>query len=315
MKDIREALKRFNVGNFRLLLLREGRAGLRQLELRGKPVMIGLVLTVILLPVGLYVSASLLLDTVHSNRVARLQRDNKQLVSVIDEFQRRIESLEREMDVISSLDEDLRAHAKLPAIPSDIRKVGIGGTMSAAASEVDYLLPSADQPLYDLGKSLDILNRGVQLEKISYEEIRSELKNDLVRLNNTPSTIPLAFGTYKYSTSSYGYRTHPVTLEKLDFHPGLDFAVEIGTPVMSTADGKVIATKYDSNLGLYVKIDHGNGFKTIYGHLRKFSVQKGDIVSRNDVIGKSGNSGRSTGAHLHYEVRHYNQRQNPSNYF
>ena len=177
------------------------------------------------------------------------------------------------------------------------------------------LLPSDDQPLYDLGKSLDILNRGLQLEKISYEEIRSELKNDLVRLNNTPSDIPLAFGSYKYSTSSYGYRTHPVTLAKLDFHPGLDFAVEIGTPVMTTADGKVIATKYDTNLGLYVKIDHGNGFKTIYGHLRRFTVEKGDIVSRGDIVGNSGNSGRSTAPHLHYEVRHYNQRQNPSNYF
>ena len=212
MKNIRETLKRLSVGNLRLLILREGRAGLQQLELRGKPVMIGFVLTLILLPLGLYLGASLLLDTVHSNRVARLQRDNGRLVSVIDEFQMRIESLEREMDVLSAMDEDLRAHANLPAIPSDIRKVGIGGAMSAAASEVDYLLPSDDQPLYDLGKSLDILNRGIQLEKISYEEIRSKLKNDLIRLNNTPSSIPLAFGTYKYYTSSYGYRTHPVTL-------------------------------------------------------------------------------------------------------
>ena len=315
IKYIRKTLKRFTSGNFRLLILREGRSGLRQLELGGKPVMIGIALALILLPVGLYLGASLLLDTVHGNRVAKLQRDNERLVSVIDEFQWRIESLEREMDVISAMDEDLRAHAKLPAIPSDIREVGIGGAMSAAASEVDYLLPSDDQPLYDLGKSLDILNRGLQLEKISYEEIRSKLKNDLVRLNNTPSAIPLAAGTYKYQTASYGYRTHPVTLEKLDFHPGLDFAVEIGTPVTTTAGGKVIATKYDTNLGLYVKIDHGNGFKTIYGHLRRFSVEKGDIVQRGDVVGNSGNSGRSTAPHLHYEVRHYNQRQNPSNYF
>ncbi len=313
--NFRKALKRFNVGNVRLLLLREGRAGLRQVELRGKTVMIGLLLAVILLPVGLYFGASLLLDTVHSNRVARLQHDNERLVTVIDEFQMRIETLEREMVIISTMDEDLRAHAKLPAIPSDIRKVGIGGAMSAAASAVDYLLPSKDQPLYDLGKSLDIMNRGIQLEKISYEEIRAELKNDLARLNNTPSSIPLASGTYKYSTSSYGYRTHPVTFEKLDFHPGLDLATEIGTAVMTTADGKVISTKYDANLGLYIKIDHGNGFKTLYGHLRRFAVEKGDIVSRGELIGNSGNSGRSTAPHLHYEVRHYNQHQNPSNYF
>ncbi|MEE9465746.1 MAG: M23 family metallopeptidase, partial [Candidatus Neomarinimicrobiota bacterium] len=211
----------------------------------------------------------------------------------------------------SSMDEDLRLHANLPGIPDAIRQVGIGGSMVEVRTDMDYLLPTLDPDLAGLSETLDALTRGLKLEQISYEELRDNIKNDLARLRRTPSMMPIKNGHY---SSRFGQRRHPYS-RKREFHHGLDISADTGTRVRVTADGKVVSTRFDRNLGLYIKIDHGNGFRTLYGHLRTFNVEPGQIVERGQVIGRSGNTGRSTAPHLHYEVRHYNQPQNPTNYF
>ena len=117
-----------------------------------------------------------------------------------------------------------------------------------------------------------------------------------------------------YLGSGYGYRDDPFT-DKVRFHYGQDFAVNTGTKIYAPADGKV---KFASNQGGYgkvIKIDHGNGNRTINAHLTKNKDKHGSTVKRGDLIGLSGNSGRSAGPHLHYEVHQYGAPQNPLDYF
>ena len=297
--------------NLKLLILHEGRSGLHQFEIHGRRALKLLLAAVVMTPLLLYLGAQLLLETAHSHRVAKLRRDNAALYVLVQDFEQRIGTLEREISVLSDMDEDLRAHANLPSIPDEIRQVGIGGSMEEISSYMDYLLPTSDRGLAALTTKLDALARELQLEQISYEQLRDTIKDDLARLRRTPSIAPIKSGHY---SSRFGQRRHPYS-RKREFHHGLDITADTGTRVHATADGKVLTTRFDRNLGLYIKIDHGNGFKTLYGHLRTFEVEPGQLVKRGELIGRSGNTGRSTAPHLHYEVRHYNRPQNPANYF
>lgn len=115
-----------------------------------------------------------------------------------------------------------------------------------------------------------------------------------------------------YVTSNYGTRIHPVT-KKREIHAGIDFRAAIGTPVYATADGVVDFSMrgYGGGYGNMVKITHAFGFKTIFAHLSKIKVNKGDFVKKGDIIALSGNSGLSSGPHLHYEIRFIGQHLNP----
>ena len=135
--------------------------------------------------------------------------------------------------------------------------------------------------------------------------------SSLEHLNVTPSILPVEGGEF---TSGFGPRIHPIT-GVWEVHKGVDIAVRSGTPVYATADGRVITANMDASLGIYIKIDHGNGVHTVYGHLSQADVGQGQWVTAGEQIGESGNSGRTTSPHLHYEVRVYNQAQNPINYF
>jgi|GEM_PF-357944 len=297
--------------SLKFLVLREGRSGLRQFELSGKAALWGLIALFILTPAVFYFGSQLLLETAYAHRVAKLRKDNAALHRLVERFEDRIAVMQREVGVLSEMDQDLRGHAQMPDINPGIRQVGIGGIMIEVRTDMDYLLPSSDVSLASITERLDALYRSVKLEQLSYEGIRDSLKNDLARLRATPSIMPVTKGKF---TSGFGLRRHPYT-QKYDFHRGQDIKVRTGTPVFATAGGKVVAARWDGNLGLYVKIDHGNGFRTLYGHLRRIGVEEGQLIRRGDRIGESGNTGRSTNSHLHYEVRLYRQSQNPINFF
>ncbi|MFB0515997.1 MAG: M23 family metallopeptidase [Candidatus Neomarinimicrobiota bacterium] len=297
--------------NLKFLILREGRSGLRQYEISGRAALWGLIGLLILTPILFYLGSHLLLETAYSHRVAKLRKDNEDLLLLVEQFGNRIETMQQEIEMLSEIDKDLRAHANLPEIPAEIRQVGIGGSMVEVKTDMDYLLPAKDVSLAQITERLDALSRSTKLERISYAGIRDSLKNDFRRLKVTPSIKPISTGVF---SSGFGLRRHPIN-QKYIFHRGQDIKVPIGTPVHATADGRVVAARWDYNLGLYVKIDHGNGIHTLYGHLRTIGVDEGQRVRRGEKIGQSGNTGRSTAPHLHYEVRLYNQPQNPINFF
>ena len=134
----------------------------------------------------------------------------------------------------------------------------------------------------------------------------------LIDIELMMSRIPSGMPTnYKMISDGFGWRTHPVT-KKRSFHEGLDFSCDVGTPVQSTADGIVESASWDSGgYGLKVVINHGYGFKTVYAHLSKASVKRGEVVAKGDGIGLSGDTGISSGAHLHYEVLFMDNKLNP----
>ncbi|MBM3445935.1 MAG: M23 family metallopeptidase [Bacteroidetes bacterium] len=146
-----------------------------------------------------------------------------------------------------------------------------------------------------------IYNRIVSQEK-SYKEIEKMVKNKERLLASTPAIQPLSNKDLDRVSSGFGYRIDPL-YKTVKFHPGLDFTAPQGTPVYATADGVVrVAGNLGNGYGNHIIIDHGYAYNTLYGHLFRLKAKRGQSVKRGEVIGYVGNTGKSTGPHLHYEV-------------
>jgi len=143
-----------------------------------------------------------------------------------------------------------------------------------------------------------------------YEFYLDKTESILSTIKNVPIGEPLV-GEYK---SFFGYRANPFSGRGSEFHKGLDIKGEIGDPVKCTAGGTVTMADYDGGYGKCVVIDHGNGLTTRFGHLSNYNVKYGDNVNAGDVIGYVGSTGRSTGPHLHYEIRYKEEYLNPQDF-
>lgn len=163
-------------------------------------------------------------------------------------------------------------------------------------------------------KKIDRLDRQIYAQIKSYNELVELAKKQKDKIEHVPSIQPIAAKHMKKMASGYGYRRDPV-YGITKFHEGLDFASDIGTPVYATGNGKVIRAEWHSGYGNVIDISHGYNYVTRYAHLSKILVNNGAEVKRGDKIGEVGNTGKSTGPHLHYEVRYRNQPQNPINYY
>lgn len=141
------------------------------------------------------------------------------------------------------------------------------------------------------------LKRDSQLEEIIQQDLIVFMNESTQKLASIPSIVP----SQGFITSRFGYRLSPFTGSKR-LHKGLDIAAAVGTKIVAPADGKVVFADHDGAYGLCVEIDHGNGIKTRYAHMSKISAKIGSTIKRGDLVGLVGNTGRSTGAHLHYEV-------------
>jgi murein DD-endopeptidase MepM/ murein hydrolase activator NlpD len=128
-----------------------------------------------------------------------------------------------------------------------------------------------------------------------------------------PADGPSIYPTFGRWSDGWGVRMHPFA-HRLCFHYGVDLANKTGTPIYATGDGEVIATAYDPEYGKLIKIQHANGYETRYGHLYRFEVAIGDQVKKGQIIAQMGNTGMSTGPHLHYEVRINGAKVNPARY-
>jgi len=147
----------------------------------------------------------------------------------------------------------------------------------------------------------------------SATETRDELILRTDRYLDTIQNVPLGPPVPGVLTSRFGQRIDPIN-GKPAYHRGVDIRGRMGSDVKATADGSVIEQNYDKNSGRYVLLDHGNGFRTKYAHLKKSMVQKGDTIAKGEVIGLVGNSGRSTGPHVHYEIHYDDKIVNPTRF-
>jgi len=252
-------------------------------------------------------------DLVTLKVISEHRKNNSELNNVIIEQQSTINSLLKEIDTLYEKDENLRRLIKLPSIDEDIRKLGVGGkNKNDKYNHLEYLIPD-NIDIDVLKRQIDFLQRGVNLEKISYAAITNEVSSQIDYLQHYPAIYPVLKEDRKFS-SRFGYRRDPFT-NRRKFHDGDDFSTKIGKKVIATADGTVQSSRYYGSFGNYIEIDHGNGYVTAYGHLSKRIVSKGTKVERGDVIGNVGNTGKSTAPHLHYEVRLNEKHVNPNNYY
>ena len=129
-----------------------------------------------------------------------------------------------------------------------------------------------------------------------------------------PAIQPIANRDLKKTASGYGYRIDPI-YKTQKFHSGMDFSCDVRTPVYATGDAVVVSSKWETGYGMTVELDHGYGYRTRYAHLHSSKVKVGQKVVRGEYIADSGNSGKSTGPHLHYEVVLKGRKVNPVNYY
>jgi murein DD-endopeptidase MepM/ murein hydrolase activator NlpD len=244
------------------------------------------------------------------NKIAEAQniiKENELLKERLFTLSFEIDSIMTKLKLMENWEDNIRSDKNFKSINKEIREMGVGG------------LPQVDTTFtYSDGLNLDYnitLNKIVQLKsKVKFDYQSHEQLYNLVELKdalykNTPSIYP----TYGRISDPYGWRTHPITGQRT-FHYGLDFGNITGTPIYATADGVVRSTGKQKYFGKFIAISHKFGYQTNYAHLHKMYVKKGDEVKRGQIIGEMGNSGRSTGTHLHYEVLRYNKYRNPYKY-
>jgi murein DD-endopeptidase MepM/ murein hydrolase activator NlpD len=213
-----------------------------------------------------------------------------QLSNQISELQAAVNQLSEHAVVDPSV---VRAMNKLPALVKS-RAMGGSAPLPAAPSASAMMLNSAiGSPETALGVLSELL--GVIGSRL--ESVRDNVERRHKLAMATPSMWPVA----GWLTSSFGTRHDPFT-DANDFHPGLDISADYGQPVLATGDATVTAAGRNGSYGNLVMLDHGFGITTKYGHLSRISVVEGQHVKRGDIIGLVGSTGRSTGAHLHYEV-------------
>jgi murein DD-endopeptidase MepM/ murein hydrolase activator NlpD len=179
--------------------------------------------------------------------------------------------------------------------PADV-SASIGGP----AASMNQPLPLYRQELLArrVHSLLDQLGADTRMEELKQQDLLHALRENREVLASTPSIWP----SEGYLTSTFGRRSSPFGTGA-DFHRGIDIANRIGTPVRSPAKGVITYTGWDGGYGNCIVINHGNNISTRYAHLQHMSAKLGQVVNRGDIIGAVGNSGRSTGPHLHYEVR------------
>lgn len=166
----------------------------------------------------------------------------------------------------------------------------------------------------ELSDKLDMLEQMVATQSRSFDYLRSQASTLKERSSHIPAIQPVSEKNLRAMASGYGYRRDPI-YGTGKFHEGMDFSAPVGTPVYATGDGKVVAADWNSGYGKMIEIDHGYRYRTRYAHLSDMLVRPGQSVRRGDLIGRVGNTGKSTGPHLHYEVRLDGAPQNPVHYY
>jgi murein DD-endopeptidase MepM/ murein hydrolase activator NlpD len=243
------------------------------------------------------------------NSYSRLRSENVLLKGKLDEIGAQYTRLNNELDSLVKANGDLRIATNLPPISGEEMKVGVGG--GYFDNNVDFSSGHIDSRLQKTLTLVDGISRKFEFEKSNYLEISSKIKENRQLFEAIPAIKP-CYGTL--DINSFGMRMHPI-LKIMKMHEGVDIVTDIGTSVYATGKGVVEFAGIKSGFGLCVEINHGFGYTTMYGHLSSIEVNIGQKVDRGTEIAKSGNSGLSSGPHLHYEVSHNGVKLNPVDFF
>ncbi len=238
-----------------------------------------------------------------------LNDENKLLQQQLEKVVWQYKSINNELDSLLEINNELRIAANLEPISEDEQMVGVGG--GYFDNSLDFLSDGSQLKLQQAISYMDEVTRKIDFEKQQYLDISVKLKENKKLFESLPAIKPCE-GTL--AMHGFGVRVHPI-LNIKRMHDGIDIITDNGTPVYTSGNGVVDFVGYRGGLGLTIEIDHGFGYKSIYAHLSKTFVKVGQKISREDLISKSGNSGLSSGPHLHYEVHHNGVKQNPLEFF
>ncbi len=243
-----------------------------------------------------------------SLRADSMSRENSVLKAQLASLNRKLDAFQNTIKSLGQSDEQLRTSVNLPPIPDDVRKAAVGGV------EVnrDYGVSSnANELIANATNTLDALDRESKLQAQSYVDIMNKYQNNQKLFAHIPAIDPVHNGVM---SDGFGMRYHPILRIRL-MHEGIDLVADVGTSVYATGDGNVSYVGPRGGYGTVVEINHGFGYTTLYGHLSKALVREGQKVKRGQVIALSGDSGLSTGPHLHYEVLKNGIHVDPTAYF
>jgi len=224
--------------------------------------------------------------TLDQSELQRLRVENSQQRQDLQRLVLDLENVQFELNSLAETDARVRQLASLDAEPQGL-PVAIGGLPEEGGESVD-----------EIQRQINKLQVEIELRRQSQEDVRN-LLNDQVSISRA---TPKGWPTKGWITSYFGMRKSPFTGRRV-MHEGMDIAANTGTPVYATADGIVARVEYSRGYGKTVVIDHGYGYRTIFGHNSKILVKSGQRIKRGDRVSLVGNTGQSTGPHLHYELR------------
>ncbi|MBA3036971.1 MAG: M23 family metallopeptidase [Desulfobacterium sp.] len=247
------------------------------------------------------------LDNVYLQDKVSVQED--ELVNQrkqIQFFANEIKTIKSKLTDLHNFEKKIRAMAK---IKKNKRFIGIGGSNPETIDTAIALTERHDSLMQEMHVQVAEIDFAASRQKEGLKSVVSFFEEQRNLLAVSPSIRP----TFGNITSTFGYRTSPFTGLR-EFHKGIDIAAPGGTPIIATANGVVSEAGYLGSLGNAIVINHGYGMVTCYGHASKILKKPGSFVKRGEIIARVGNTGRSTGAHVHYEIHHNGIPVNPSNY-
>ena len=237
-----------------------------------------------------------------------LMQENQAQKEQLEYLGEAVSDLSKIVDDLQDRDRNIyRVIFESEPVSSSLWNSGVGGS-ERYKSLAKY---STGDLMISVNTKLDALKRKMYWQSESYDEITELVKKKEDKLQSLPAIQPIPNSDLKRMASGYGYRIDPV-YGVSKFHAGMDFSAPTGTEIHATARGKVIQADYSTGgYGNRILIDHGYGYQTLYAHMSKFAVKAGETVQRGQLIGYVGNTGKSVGPHLHYEVHKNGEKVNP----
>lgn len=247
-----------------------------------------------------------------SPKEKRLKRALEESSYQFELLKQRTEQMEMVLNDIQERDNTIyRVIFEAEPIPASVRAAGYGGVDRYNALRNMY----NSNVVVDMTKKVDRLSKQLYIQSKSYDEVWDLVKNKATMLASIPAIQPVANKDLKHMASGYGMRMHPI-YKTVKMHTGMDFTAPVGTEIYATGNGTVSKIELNGRgYGNNIIVDHGYAYETLYGHCSRIIVRQGQKVKRGDLIGYVGNSGSSTGPHLHYEVRKHGDPINPVNFY
>jgi murein DD-endopeptidase MepM/ murein hydrolase activator NlpD len=289
------------------MIIPNRKSGVRKISVPKASLRNILIASIVVVLVTLYV----IYDYASINRdrteLARLRTQTKEQSQQLRELGMKLDQFSDRMEELRQFDKKIRVLAyetskdkKLP--------LGVGGSDKETRIK-DLLNKDHEEVITGMRKNIEKLNEDAKDREKSFNELMVFLHEQKSILASTPSLWPVQ----GWVTSEFGARQSPFH-SGVEFHKGLDISTRFGKEIIAPADGLVINTGFDSQDGKFIKIEHGHGFSTAYLHLSRIGVKQGARVKKGEIIGYVGDTGRSTGSHLHYSVLVNNVQVNPRKY-